>query len=249
MFSLTMSNVKLLKDSIDTISQIIDEGLFKVKSDGIELIATDRAMVAVVDFKLNSSAFEEYNCEKETTLGLNLLNFLTILKRAGANDKLKMELNENRLDITLQGNSIRKFSVPLLEINQDEIPPVSQLDFAASADIKASIIEQGIADADIIADSVIFELDSDKLRMFAEGDSSKSELLLNKGDEALVSINVSSPVKSRYPLDYLKKMIKASRIAETTKINLGTDYPMKLEFKGQNVSLDMVVAPRVSESD
>ena len=66
MFSATTSNVKILKDSIDTISQIIDEGIFKLKSNSIELMASDRAMVAVIDFKLNSELFESFNSDKET---------------------------------------------------------------------------------------------------------------------------------------------------------------------------------------
>ncbi|MCD6476870.1 MAG: proliferating cell nuclear antigen (pcna) [Candidatus Aenigmarchaeota archaeon] len=247
MFNLTLNNVKILKDSIETISQIIDEGIFKIKRDGIELLATDRAMVAVVDFRIDASAFDEYKCEKETEIGLNMLNFLALLKRAGSEDKLKMNLGDNRLNITLEGRSIRNFSIPLLNINSDEIPPVNQLDFNASAELSTAILDQGISDADIIADSVIIELLPEQLKMLATGDTSKSELILSKGNSALINLDVKDNVKSRYPLDYLKKIIKASRIADTVKISLGTDYPMKLEFKGDNVSLNMVLAPRVSE--
>lgn len=248
MFTAVAADSKLLRDSIDTISQLIDDGLFKLKKDSIELIATDRAMVAVVDFKLQPSAFEEYRCDQEKSIGINLLNFLTILKRAGPDDKLKLNLNENenRLEITLEGKSIRNFAIPLLELTAEEIPPINQLEFPASADVKADIIEQGINDADIIADSVVIELDSDKLRMHTQGDSSKAELRIEKG-EVLDNIMARDVVKSRYPLDYLKKIIKAARIANTVKIQLGTDYPLRLEFKGDHVSLTTVLAPRVSE--
>jgi len=248
MFSAVTSEPKLLRDSIDTISQLIDEGVFKLRKDGIELIATDRAMVAVVDFKLGSAAFDEYTCDEDKEIGLNLLNFLTILKRAGSDDTLKIQLKEeSKLEIVLKGSSTRRFSIPLLDINKEEIPPVDQLDFSASAEIKSGIVEEGIADADIIADSVMFELDDAKLRMFAEGDASKTELLLEKGNESLISLNARQMVKARYPLDYLKKIIKASRISDTTRINLGSDYPMKIEFKGDNISFVCILAPRVSE--
>jgi len=248
MFSAVTSEPKLLRDSIDTISQLIDEGIFKLKRDGIELLATDRAMVAVVEFKLGAGAFDEYTCDEDKEIGLNLLNFLTILKRAGSEDKLKLTLkDDDKLEVTLKGSSTRKFAVPLLNITKEEIPPVDQLDFSASAEIKSGIIEQGIADADIVADSVIFELDEEKLRMSAEGDTTKSELVLEKGNESLVNLNARQSIKSRYPLDYLKKIIKASKIADITKINLGTDYPMKIEFVGDNISFKCVLAPRVSE--
>ncbi len=248
MFKAVTSNPKALKDSIDTISQLIDEGIFKLRRDGIELIATDRAMVAVVDFKLSSGAFDEYSCDSEKEIGLNLLNFLTILKRAGTGDKLKLELkDENKLEITLEGGSVRRFAVPLLEISKEEIPPVDQLDFSASLEVRADILDQGIADADIIADSVIFDLNDGSMKMFAEGDSSKTELILEGGNESLISMNTKQAVKSRYPLDYLKKVIKASRLAPIAKIQLGTDYPMKIEFKGNNISFTCILAPRVSE--
>jgi len=248
MFKAVTSNPKILKDSIDTISQLIDEGLFKLKRDGIELMATDRAMVAVVDFKLGSGAFDEYNCDSEKEVGLNLLNFLTILKRAGVGDKLILEFkDENKLEITLKGKSTRKFAIPLLEISKEEIPPVDQLDFSASMEVRADVLDQGIADADIIADSIIFDLSDGSMKMFAEGDSSRTELILESGNESLISLNTKQPVKSRYPLDYLKKIIKASRLAPIAKIQLGTDYPMRIEFKGNNISLRCILAPRVSE--
>ncbi len=248
MFNAVTNNPKILKDSIETISQLIDEGTFKIKPDGIELVATDRAMVAVVDFKLKSTAFELFECDKEMNAGLNLLNFLVILKRAGSNDTLKLNLkdDDNKMEITLEGSSVRKFAIPLLELSTEEIPPINQLEFAAQAQIKSGVLEQGIADADIIADSVIIELSANNLKMFAEGDSSRTELDVKKGAD-LTQITVRETVKSRYPIDYLKKMIKASKIADDVKIQIGNDYPMRIGFAGSDASLTMVLAPRVSE--
>lgn len=243
------SDIRLFRDSIDTISQLIDDGTFRIKKDSIELVAADRAMVAVVDFKIKSSAFDEFECKKEGSITLNLLNLLTILKRAGIEDRLKMELNEseNRLEITLEGKSVRKFAIPLLEVSQEEIPPVSQFEFLASADVRGDVIEQGVNDADIIADSIVFELSDNKLRMVAEGDSSKAELNLEKGNAFLINLDVKKNVKSRYPLDYLKKILKGLKISENVKIQLGNDYPMKIDFSDKDVSMTFILAPRVSE--
>lgn len=249
MFKAVTKDPKLLRDSIDTISQLIDDGLFKLKKSGIELLASDRAMVSVVDFKLKTSSFDEYVCDKETSIGLNLLNLLIILKRTNPGDQLTLILDEkeNKLEIILKGKSVRKFAIPLIDISSEEIPPISQLQFQGIAEVKADVLQEGISDADIIADSVIIELGGNKLRMFAEGDSSKSELKLEKDNESLLDLTSKGIVRSRYALDYLKKIIKASRIAENAKIQLGTDYPMKIEFIGDHASLSIVLAPRVSE--
>jgi proliferating cell nuclear antigen len=249
LFKAVTSDSKLLKDSIDTISQLIDDGLFKIKKDGIELSAADRATVSFVDFKIKSSAFDEYECDADVNIGLNLLNFLTVLKRANANDKLTLSLNdkENRLEIFLEGDSKRKFAIPLIEIRREEMPQVEKLDFAAQADVRADIIEQGLSDAEIVADSITIELSEDSLSMFASGNSSKSEMNIEKGNEALLELNAGSAVQSRYSLDYLKKMIKGSRISDKMKLMLGKDFPLKMVFEGDDVYLSMILAPRVSE--
>jgi len=249
LFKAVTKDPKLLKDSIDIISQLIDDATFKLRKGGLELLASDRATVSVVDFKLKSSAFENYVCDKDSSISINLLNFLTVLKRANVNDKLTLSLNEeeNKLEIKLEGDSVRKFAIPLIQISKEEVPKIDQLNFTASADVSTDVLEQGINDADIIADSVVIELSDDKLRMFAEGDSSKSELKLFKGTEALKNLDVKEMVNSRYSLEYLKKMIKGSRIAERAKILLGKDFPLRIEFRGENASLICILAPRVSE--
>lgn len=249
MFSAITRDPKLLKDTIDTVSQLIDEGLFRLKTDGIELVASDRATVSVVELKLSSSCFDVYKCDKNTSIGLNLISLLSVLKRAGSDDRLALNLNEeeNRLEITLEGRSVRRFAIPLLDISPEEVPPIHQLQFPALLEIKADILEQGIVDADVIADSVVIEIGDNKLKMFAEGDSSKTELNIEKGSDALVNLVSEKTVRSRYPLDYLKKMIKASKIADNVTMRLGSDYPLKMEFKGDKASMTMVLAPRVAE--
>lgn len=249
MFKAVTKDSRLLRDSVDTISQLIDDGLFKLKKDGIELMASDRAMVSFVDFKLKASYFDEYECDKDRTIGVNLLNFLTVLKRVNSNDKLTLDLNEkeNKLEVALEGDSKRRFAIPLIEISREDMPQIDQLKFGASAEVRADIFEQGINDADIVADSVVIELTPDNLKMSAEGNSSRTELNLEKGNEALSDLNASEKVNSRYSLEYLKKMIKGSRLAEKAKIMLGKDFPLKLEFKGENASLAMILAPRVAE--
>ncbi len=247
MFMATLNDPKMLRDCVDCIAGLIDEGLFRLTPDGIDLIAADRAMVAVIEFKLAKSAFASYQCDTAASAGLNMANFLTVLKRASSNDKLTLRLNNNRLEVILEGGSRRVFELPLLDVNIEDIPPVSNMTWTANAELKADVLSQGIDDADIIADAISLDLSQEGFRMAAEGDSSKTELKLATGSPSLSKIDVKTIAKARYPLSYLKTMAKASRIADTASLSLSTDYPLRLEFKGQNASIAMVLAPRVSE--
>jgi len=58
---LTLSDPTILKDSISIISDLVNEGTFNIDKTGMELVAMDPANVAMVIFKLFSSAFVEYD--------------------------------------------------------------------------------------------------------------------------------------------------------------------------------------------
>lgn len=246
MFKAALNSPAVFINSIATIGELIDEGLFKFGKDGISFIAADRAMVAVVDFKISSQAFDQYESDEDQMIGLNVTNFLSILKRCGTGDKLTLNLQDNKLGVIMENGSKRKFTVPLLELRQEEVPPIDQLSFTSKAVFKPAILQSGIDDAEIIADAVMFETSNDKFLMRAEGDVSKTELELEKGNESLIELQ-DGGVKARYHLEYLKKMIKASKISDTVAIHFGQDYPMKLEFKGEKCQLSFILAPRVSE--
>jgi proliferating cell nuclear antigen PCNA len=248
MFKGTLTEPSLFVNSISTIAELIDEGLFKISKDGISLIAADRAMVAVVDFNISSSAFENYELKEDRTIGLNIGHLLSVLKRVSGEDKLSFSLLDNKLEIVMQNSSKRRFIVPLLDLSQEEVPPVDQLQFTVKAEVNPDVLRSGLEDAEIISDSVLFETTPTKFLMRAEGDISKAELELEKGNKALVDIKTDVDVKARYPLDYLKKMIKAAKISDSVSIEFGQDYPMKLGFKsGDKCSLKFILAPRVSE--
>src|SRR3989344_7280542 len=174
-FSAGANDAKVLRDCIDTVSQIIDEGTIKLRKDGIILTAADRAMVAVVDLKIGSGAFESYVCDEDKDISVNMESLLNVLKRAGPLDKINLKLNEteNRLEVTLAGESIRNFALPLVELGKEEVPNVTQFQFNASAEVSADVMNSGIEDASIIADSIMLELNSSQMRILAEGDSSK----------------------------------------------------------------------------
>lgn len=248
MFKGTISDVNVFKDSITAIGELIDEGVFKLNKNGMSLLAADRAMVSVVDFKLPATVFESYKLEKNQTLGVNISNFVSVIKRVKPKDKLSFELKGNTLEVMMINGSSRRFVVPLLDIKEEDIPPIDQLSFKVNARLKVDVLKSGVEDADVVADTIIFEASKDKMVMKASGDVSSAELSLKKGDESLLKFKVDEEVKSRYPLDYLKKMVKASKLSDEASISWSKDYPLKLGFKDvDKVEMNFILAPRVQD--
>ena len=60
MFKIRVSDAKLVRDAVTAISTLIDEGTFNVDSDGIRLRSMDPSRVAMVDFAMQKTVFDEY---------------------------------------------------------------------------------------------------------------------------------------------------------------------------------------------
>lgn len=246
-FKAVLADVDLLKNTIPTIAEIIDEGTFNVDKTGISLLAPDRTMVSVVDFKILSSAFEEFKVEEPASLGLNMANLTSVLKRAKSTDKLEFVPGEGKLILKIKGASTRTFEIPLIDVKTEK-PPVDQLAFKTRLELNAGVIQEGIEDAEIIGDAVFLEAGRDTFRMYARGDVSSTSLEIRKGQEGLLGITAPELVKAQYPLDYLKKMIKISKVAPTVILELGKDYPLRLDFKvTDKMQIRFILAPRISE--
>ncbi len=103
---LTLAEPKLLQDPISIISDLVTEARFKLTQNGLELTAMDPANVAMVNFKLLSSSFVEYDVDEEQALALNLNDLKQVLKRANSDDSLILEMEgEEKLKVTMKGIS------------------------------------------------------------------------------------------------------------------------------------------------
>lgn len=243
-FKIVMQESELLKDSITAVSNLLNEGVFKVTKNGLELTSMDSANVAMVDMKLLSSAFSEFTVEEDAAIGVNIIEFTNILKRGKPSDTITLELDNSMLHIKFAGGFDRAFRVPLLDLKHEARTP--KLDFPVHVQLRAGILEDGISDSELISDAITLEADPDNFIMRSEGDSRRTELRLEKGNDALVNLTAKDHVKSTFPLDYLRKMSKAAKLADTVSIKLGNDYPMRMDFTVvDKVQLGFVLAPRI----
>lgn len=243
---LVLSEPSYLKDSITVISDLVNEARFKITKNAVELIAMDPANVAMVIFKLLSSCFSEYDVKDDTEIAINLNNLKQILKRAKPTDKIAIELDkENKLLIQLQSNLLRTFSLPILELEERE-QKVPELEFPVKIKMSSAVLNESIEDVGIVAESVSFIADAGKFSVNAAGDLSKAHIEINDDNETQICSQLDSTVKSKYSIEYLKKMINSSKLSKEVELFFNQDYPLKLEYKvTDKMLLSFILAPRV----
>jgi proliferating cell nuclear antigen len=242
---LTLADPGYLKESISIISDLVNEASFKITPDAIELVAMDPANVAMVIFKLLSSSFTEYDVKKNTEIAINLANLKQVLRRASSKDMLTLEVEDNRLKIELRGGTVRTFNLPIIDLEEKE-QKVPDLKFPVTIRTSSSILNEAVADVDVVGESVAFIAEPKKFTLQAEGDLNQAKIDMKEDESTRISMNGDERVKAKYSIEYLKKMINGSKLSDEVIIQFNKDYPLKLEYKTvDKVMLSFILAPRV----
>jgi len=243
-----MSDAKLLRDAITAISTLIDEGTFNVSPEGIKLRSMDPSRVAMVDFTMQKTAFDEYASDQNAKICINLGEFLKLLKRAGRDEAVEILLDESKgqVVITIRGRYTRTFRMPTLEAMEDEVP-TPRVTFNAKVTLTTDGLRHSLEDVALVSDHVRMETDGERFMMSAKGDIMGANIELEKGSDALLSLEVKESSRATYPLSYLSDIVKAaSATSDIVALEFSTDMPVRLDFKQPyDGSLVYYLAPRI----
>jgi len=107
MFYAKLKEGNLLKKLIESIKDLVTDINLDITGSGISLQAMDSSHVALVTLKLNYDGFEDFRCDKQMTLGINITQLSKIMKCAGSDDTiiLRAEEEPNFLNITFENAS------------------------------------------------------------------------------------------------------------------------------------------------
>lgn len=231
MFKAVLADSRIWRSVIESISTLVEEGVFIADPTGIRLRAMDPSRVAMVDMELPKTSFESYECSGEMPIGVNFDDMKNIMKRAGANEKLELERMEKeaRLKIRFKGKTTRTFSLPLLDMGKEELS-VPRISFLATVKLPAATLMDAIKDAEVVSDFVKISAEDEKLTITASGDRGEVEVEITKDSGELLSVELKESAHALYSLTYLSKMMVASDLSEIAILMFSTDMPLRLDF-------------------
>jgi proliferating cell nuclear antigen len=248
LFRMKISDAKTFKNVLTAISAIVDEATFNIGPDGIKLRAMDPSRVAMVDFEMKKTSFDEYEAAGESKVCINLSELLKLLKRAGKDDVVEISLDEEsrRFMITMRGRYTRTFNMPTLEVGEEEVPE-PRITFNVKATLTTSDLQDVLKDAALVSDNVRIEADEDNLVMVAKGDIAGAKIEIKKGSDALISMEAKEPSKATFSLSYLSEIVDAaSGTSDIVTLEFSTDMPIRLDFRQRyDGKLSYLLAPRI----
>lgn len=248
MFKAAFGDARVWKNMLGAIATLVEEGDFELSPEGLKLRSMDPSHVAMVDLVCPSQAFEEYSCETPTKVRMNVNSMLKIFRRVSADERLDILYDEStkKIDITLRGKMLRKFTMPTLEASDEEVP-TPKIEFKTRAKMLSGTLRDIVEDCQAISDSVKLESTPEKFLVSSSGELSSATMELTKDSEVLLELNVQEPSKATFSLNYLTEIVKAaSGTSELVTVEFSSNMPVRLQFDmAQEGVLQYYLAPRI----
>lgn len=243
---LVVSEAPALKSAIDAIVNLVEEGVFEIKKDGIFLKAMDPSQISMITFHMPKSAFVEYDISEEQKVGLNISQFSNILSRGKHGEKAELSVDEGRLTIAFVAEKKKRtFKIPLLDMGegQQREPKVESGTFVK---ISAEAFKESLKDAKLLSSHVKLSLTEHAFVVEVKGESGDVRAEFERDNPEIIELKMAGgPARAAFPLQYLEDMVKASNASSPITLHLGTDKPLKIEYELAGAKAIYYLAPRI----
>jgi proliferating cell nuclear antigen len=253
-FTIKLENSKILKTIVETLSKIFDEANFIVSPKELTVKGMDPSKICLIELYFKREAFDEFQCNRKSKVGLMLNDFDKILKRASSNDALELSFKEAEQKIKIKmiregTDKSRVFSLASLDLEIED-PPMENLNslkYPATWSIDTDFFIEAIKDGEIYSEVLNIKAIEDLgLTFTASGAIGEMEYQLGLDD--FISSDLSYTQEGSFSITFLKSIMKLSDITETLEISAKTDNPIKMIFKLlEGAELKYFLAPRVED--
>ena len=201
-------------------------------SDGIYAQGMDSAHVSLFEIKLMENWFDEYECDKEDSIGINCELFYKVI--SCIDDNQSIELTKDRksdfFNIKLFGRGFEKdFKLNTVEMDED-ILSVPEVEY--SADIKINSKEF----SDLISQLMIFGTDvyfrcGDSIEMETSGeDLGTMKINIKEEDILEYCLEENANLEMQYKLNYLNRFTHFSSVNPELNIHISENTPMMVRY-------------------
>ncbi|HDS58696.1 MAG TPA: DNA polymerase sliding clamp [Thermoplasmatales archaeon] len=241
MFQVTIKT-DYLRNIVDATSILVDEIKLHFTPDQVYARAVDPAHVGMVDFKLKSEAFEEYDVKEDVDLAVDLDKLKSMLKLPSTEEVISLIYEEEGQLVVHMGNLTRHMS--LLDTADMADTKIPSLELSTEIVVKTAEVYKGVKASEAVSDHIALSANPEGFELTAQGDTDTVSLHISK--DQLVSLKCKEQVRSLFSLDYFSDMVKSVK-SESLKIYLGNDYPVKMLFElaGDHGEVAYLLAPRI----
>ena len=246
-FKIAIADVEQFKKQIKVIQNFVSEIRLKINKDNFGFIEMTPCNVCLLDFKILSSDCIEYDVAEDLEIGLNVSSLYNVLKVINKNDLIvfSVDTETNKFIIEAKNRNVKKFRIPIIDIETTE-KEQPELNFSAKVTTDSKQFKEELKALESVAESVSFNCHKDKLVLNGDGDLSQLDVEIKADDSTIINNNSDDVVKTKYSIEFLKKILEGSILTDDIILEFDRDYPLRATFKAvDKFVLEFILAPRI----
>lgn len=249
-----------MKKVQEALKDIVTEAKWDCTHSGISLQAMDSSHVSLVQLTLRADGFENYRCDRNLTMGINMSSMAKILRCASNNDviTLKAEDNADLLELTFEAPEEKKFSqyeLKLMDLDCEQLGIPDQ-EYSCSVTLPSQEFARICRDLSQIGECVVITCTKDGVQFSAKGDmgTGKVRLQQNSGgaveDDEKVTVEISEPVQLTFAIKYLNMFAKAMSLSPSVTLSMSNDVPLVVEYSVADMGhIKYFLAPKIEDEE
>ncbi len=220
--------------------------------------AIDDSRVLLIALKMDPGCFQEFRCDREMVLGLDLESLGKILKQGNNEDFLTLiaEDNPDALLVVFEDKNkdrISEFSLKLMEIDSDVLT-IDDMEHDCAVTMPSSEFAKVARDFKTMSESLNITVTKEAIRFKAEGQIGSGNVIFKphtdvEHDDQSIKIDVNEPVNLTFGAKYLNDIVKAATLSTTISLKLTDKAPALFEFKLPSGYLRYYLAPKFDEEE
>lgn len=217
----------------------------------------DTSHVALVSLNLSAEGFENFRCDQNVVLGINIANLAKVLKLSDPSDSITLQADQDPSTLKLvfenpKSQRSTEFNLNLIQLDVEHLS-IPETEYSSLITINSGEFSKICKELQALSESLTIKTRPDCVQLEVEGQAGKGFVKLTSDDsdrDNATAIEVTEPVEQQFALNYMNLFNKASSLSTHTRLLLNADQPLVTEFRIDSLGvLKYYLAPKISEAE
>ncbi|XP_068223783.1 proliferating cell nuclear antigen-like [Palaemon carinicauda] len=260
MFEARLVRSSILNKAINSIKELLNEATCVCTESGIQLQAIDTSHVSLVSLNLLAVGFDEYKCDRNLVMGINISVMSKILKCATDDDDvitIKAKDDADTIAFIFESRSQQKNSKyikKLMNLDQEylNIPDINHNCIIRMPSNEFSLVCRDLSQ---FGDSINIACINDCVKFSTAGVIGTANIKFTKtssvdNKERAVEVEVQEPIKMTFSCRYLNFFTKATAFSLRVSLFVSLNMPMVVEYSIEGIgNIRYFLAPKIEEEN
>ena len=238
--------------TIESLKEILNDTNITFDREGLRIMTMDGLKTSLINVRMYGVNFEEYYCEQEIFVGVNMANLYKLIKSIENNDMLTLYLNKDEvytLGIVINNpdkNRSTRLKLRLLDLDQKRIE-VPSTEFRNVITLPSSDFQRICRDMQNIGDNITISNHGTHIQLTCKGDfADQTTTITGINKDVIANEGDIEVVRGSFSLKHLTLFTRCTNLCSTVELYLKNDYPLLVKYGIANLGrIFMALSPAV----